>query len=68
MPKRCSQDRDPLLIVCQGRPLCLLENEAAEKAQNDGCTLCDRYLVHPDGSMEPTTIGSSRDYRIWKHH
>lgn len=49
---------DPLVIVCQGPPRCLLEGNDAVKAQEAGCVWCKRIIVHRDGTetvQEPGT-------------
>lgn len=43
-------DDDPLIIICAGPPLCLLQNDDAVRAQEHGCELCKRIIVHPDGT------------------
>lgn len=48
---------DPIVIVCQGPPICDLEGEAAIEAQENGCPWCKRIIVHEDGTetvVEPT--------------
>ncbi len=41
---------DPVVIVCQGPPACLLEGNEEE----DGCPWCKRITVHPDGTETVT--------------
>lgn len=45
-----SDDDDPMVIVCAGPPLCLLQGDEAIAAATAGCALCKRIVVHPDGS------------------
>lgn len=45
-----SDDRDPMVIVCAGPPLCDLEGDEAIAAIDSGCLLCKRIICHPDGS------------------
>ena len=45
---------DPMLIICQGPPRCMLEGEAAIAAQDDGCVWCERRVMHKDGSVTVT--------------
>lgn len=43
-------DDDPIVIVCAGPPLCDLQDEDAVRAQKDGCGLCNRIVIHGDGT------------------
>lgn len=43
-------DVDGTVIVCQGPPRCLLEGDAAVKAQQQGCIWCRRIMCLSDGS------------------
>lgn len=48
---------DPLVIVCQGPPVCLLVDREAVKAQLAGCPWCKRIICHVDGKetiIQPT--------------
>ena len=45
-----TEDDDPMIIVCAGPPLCLLQSDDAVRAQENGCELCKRIIVHPDGT------------------
>lgn len=46
-----NDDEDPEIIVCQGPPLCELQDEEAVKNQLAGCPLCKRIVVHADGTQ-----------------
>jgi len=48
---------DPMVIVCQGPPVCLLQDDAAMKAQIAGCPWCRRTIVHADGTETVTEPG-----------
>ncbi len=48
---------DPVVIVCQGPPACLLEGDAAVRAQEAGCEWCKRITVHDDGTETVTEPG-----------
>lgn len=41
---------DPVIIVCQGPPRCLLEGDEAESAMEAGCIWCKKITVHQDGT------------------
>jgi hypothetical protein len=41
---------NPMVICCQGPPICLLQDDAAVQAQIDGCPWCKRIICHPDGT------------------
>lgn len=43
-------EKDLMITVCAGPPLCLLQDMTAVAAANAGCELCKRIVVHPDGS------------------
>lgn len=43
-------DDAPLIIVCQGPPVCMLQGDEAEASQRAGCPWCKRIIVHPDGT------------------
>ena len=43
-------DGDPVVIVCQGPPVCTLKGEAAKQAMADDCPWCMRIVVHADGT------------------
>lgn len=45
-----SADGDPMVIVCQGPPACMLEGAEAVAAAEAGCVWCARITVHPDGT------------------
>jgi|RhiMethySRZTD1v2_1073278.scaffolds.fasta_scaffold1431299_2 hypothetical protein len=45
---------DPRVIVCQGPPKCLLEDEEAVEAQIAGCPWCRVITIHDDGSETVT--------------
>ncbi len=47
-----NEDDDDLacIIVCQGPPRCLLEDDAAVEAQKAGCVWCKRITIHADQS------------------
>ena len=47
-------DDDPVVIVCQGPPRCLLEGDEAIAAQVAGCVWCRRIIVHSDGTETET--------------
>lgn len=40
------KDDTALVIVCQGKPYCDLEGEAAVTNQERGCTLCKRIEIN----------------------
>jgi len=51
------QYADPRVFVCQGPPVCELQDEDAVRAQQmraagmkEGCPWCKVITVHPDGS------------------
>ena len=41
---------DPMVVVCKGPPICMLEGDAACAAIEAGCPWCKRIVIHPDGS------------------
>jgi hypothetical protein len=43
-------DDDPMVTVCAGPPLCLLEGDEAVAAANNGCELCKHIICYPDGT------------------
>ena len=43
-------DEDPMVICCAGPPLCMLQGDEAVAAQQAGCELCKRIIVHSDGT------------------
>jgi len=43
-------DADPVIVVCQGPPRCLLDGDEAIAAQARGCYWCRRIIVHADGT------------------
>lgn len=45
-----SDEGDPMVIVCQGPPVCMLEGDEANAHQLDGCRWCKRIIVHDDGT------------------
>lgn len=47
-------DHDPQVIVCQGPPRCMLQDDEAVKAQQSGCIWCRRITVHKDGTETET--------------
>ena len=47
-------DRDPIIIVCQGPPKCLLEGDEAIAAQEAGCPWCKRITVDEFGDTYET--------------
>ncbi len=52
-----ADEGDPMVIVCQGPPVCALEGDEAMAAQQAGCVWCRRIICHADGSetvTEPT--------------
>lgn len=49
-PVADEDESDPIVTVCAGPPLCLLEGDDAVAAAQSGCELCKRITVHPDGS------------------
>ena len=42
----------PLVMSCQGPPLCMLEGDEAIAAQEGGCIWCTRIWIFPDGHVE----------------
>lgn len=38
------------IIACHGPPLCLLEGDEAVAAQEAGCPICRRIIIHADGT------------------
>ena len=38
------------IVVCAGPPACPLTDDAAIKNAEDGCTLCRRIIIDPDGT------------------
>ncbi len=42
---------EPRVIVCQGPPLCMLEDDEAQAAQEAGCVWCKYIWLHEDGSQ-----------------
>lgn len=42
-------DRNPMVIVCQGPPRCPLDGDTAVAAQKAGCSWCRRIEMLPDG-------------------
>jgi hypothetical protein len=53
-------DYEPFdVIICQGWPHCMLEDEAAVQKQKDGCPLCRRLRVNLDGT--------ETEYRLKAH-
>lgn len=59
MSRRDPDDEDPVVVVCAGPPVCLLEGDAAMQAVLAGCVWCKRITVHPDGSE--TVTGPQRE-------
>jgi hypothetical protein len=57
MDVQSEDELDPMVIVCQGPPACLLEGDAAMQAQIDGCIWCRRIIVHQDGTETVTEPG-----------
>jgi hypothetical protein len=47
-------DDDPIVIVCQGPPVCLLQDDDAVRAQIAGCPWCRRIVFHDDGTETVT--------------
>jgi len=47
------------VTVCAGPPKCLLEGDEAVKQAQNGCPICLRIFVRPDGTEE--------EYRIKSH-
>lgn len=45
-----TDDEDQEIVVCQGPPLCDLQDDEAVKNQLAGCPLCKRIVVHADGT------------------
>ena len=45
---------DPRVIVCQGPPICDLEDDEAVRAQQRGCLWCRIITMHQDGSETVT--------------
>ena len=43
-------DADPVVIVCQGPPICDLQGDEAVKFQEAGCVWCKKIICHPDGT------------------
>lgn len=41
---------DPMVVVCQGPPACMLEGDEAEAEMEAGCRWCKRIIVHDDGT------------------
>ena len=37
------------VTVCAGPPRCMLQGEEAAENAMDGCTLCTRIAIHPNG-------------------
>jgi hypothetical protein len=57
MPADDDDEPDPIIHVCQGPPVCMLEGDTAVAAQQNGCPWCKRIIVHPDGTetvLEPS--------------
>lgn len=49
---------DPLVLHCQGSPICDLQEDDAINAQQHGCIWCKRIVLHEDGTetvTEPTS-------------
>ena len=46
----CGPTGEPMVIVCSGPPWCLLEDDAAVRAQNGGCHWCRYVTLHSDGT------------------
>jgi len=44
----------PRVFVCQGPPVCLLQDDDAVKAQIAGCPWCKVITLHADGSETVT--------------
>lgn len=44
----------PTVVICQGPPRCMLQNEDAVKAIEAGCVWCRRITLHDDGSETET--------------
>lgn len=42
-------DEPTEVIVCAGPPICLLEDEDAIRAAQNGCPNCRHIVIHPDG-------------------
>lgn len=40
------------VIVCAGPPLCSLEGDKAIQNSMDGCPLCQRHVLQPDGTWK----------------
>ena len=40
----------PRVIVCQGPPRCMLEDDEAIEAQKAGCIWCRTITLHEDGT------------------
>lgn len=51
---RDPDDEDPMVTVCAGPPLCLLEGDEAVASAQNGCPWCKRIVLHPDGSETVT--------------
>lgn len=50
-------DEDPVVVVCAGPPVCMLEDDEAVAAQVAGCVWCKRITCHADGSETVTEPG-----------
>jgi len=52
------QDMDPpRVIICQGPPSCLLQDDEAVAAMEAGCVWCRRITLHDDGTETETGPG-----------
>lgn len=51
-------DADPMIVTCQGAPLCDLQSDTLEpralEARMNACVWCIRETVHADGSSTTT--------------
>jgi hypothetical protein len=50
---------DPQVIVCQGPPRCMLQDDDAVAAIEAGCVWCRRITVHEDGSETESKPGEA---------